>query len=522
MRSVIVGAGPTGLYTAIALARRGRQVTVIDRDPGPAGQWWDRKGVMQFHHPHFFRQQVAEALLAEMPEVWAGLLAAGAVPAVLPGQPGVPAGLHCRRVTFERVLRAAARAEPGVELRTGHVDEVCSRRGRVTGVRAGGRLVDAGLVIDAGGRAGRLTRALRAPAHGGDCGIAYVSRQYQMRPGAAAGPVNMPFGVVENYPGYVAAVFLHDNRIISALIARASADRPLAALRTRSAFDAAARAIPALAAWTDPGQARPITPVLPGGRLYNSYRGQLTDAGRVALAGLIYAGDSVCTTNPAAGRGVTTSLLQARQLIALLEVHGLDFTSCSLAFDHWCAGHIRPWFDDHVYWDADLIRRWSGQDVDLSRPLPPDLIMAAAQADPDIARAAGPYQAMLAPPASLDAVQARARDIYAAGWRPPAPPGPARDELADLVTAAASPRSHPAQHAALPATAARQYGRICRKAGVVHPDTHAARGMLVACPVLVCVVWRRMTTISGRSLGCVWPWGCRSRVVEAEQDPAGQ
>ena len=94
MRSVIVGAGPTGLYTAIALARRGHQVTVIDRDPGPDGARWDRKGVMQFHHPHFFRQQVADALQAEMPEVWDGLLAAGAVPAVLPGQPGVPAGLH--------------------------------------------------------------------------------------------------------------------------------------------------------------------------------------------------------------------------------------------------------------------------------------------------------------------------------------------------------------------------------------------------------------------------------------------
>jgi hypothetical protein len=87
---------------------------VIDRDPGPAhGQWRDRKGVMQFHHPHHFRQQVADALLAEMPEVWHGLLAAGAVPATLPGQPGVPAGLHCRRVTFERVLRSAARPSPG-------------------------------------------------------------------------------------------------------------------------------------------------------------------------------------------------------------------------------------------------------------------------------------------------------------------------------------------------------------------------------------------------------------------------
>ena len=413
MRAVIVGAGPTGLYTAIALARRGHQVTVIDRDPGPdGGQWWDRKGVMQFHHPHFFRQQVADALLAEMPEVWQGLLAAGAVPASLPGQPGAPAGLHCRRVTFERVLRAAAETEPGVLLRTGHVDEVCGERGRAAGVMVGGHRVHADLVIDAGGRSGRLTRALRGPAEGGDCGIAYVSRQYKMLPGAADGPVNMPFGVVVTYPGYLAAVFIHDSRILSVLIARASTDRQLAALRTRAAFEAAARAVPALAAWTDPGRARPITPVLPGGRLYNSYQSQLNHARRVALDGLIYAGDSVCTTNPAAGRGVTTSLLQARQLIALLQVHGLDFTSCSLAFDHWCAGHIKPWFDDHVYWDADLIRRWSGQDVDLTRPLPPDPIMAAAQADPEIAKAAGPYQAMLAPPASQ--------------WRRCPGPGPGR------------------------------------------------------------------------------------------------
>src|SRR5207248_9034254 len=111
MRAAIVGAGPTGLYIAIALARRGHQVVVIDRDPGPgSGQRWDRRGVMQFHHPHFFRHQVADALLAEMPEVWHGLLAAGAEPATAPGQPGVLAGLHCRRLAVERGLRSAALA----------------------------------------------------------------------------------------------------------------------------------------------------------------------------------------------------------------------------------------------------------------------------------------------------------------------------------------------------------------------------------------------------------------------------
>jgi hypothetical protein len=49
----------------------------------------------------------------------------------------------------------------------------------------------------------------------------------------------------------------------------------------------------------------------------------------------------------------------------------------------------------------------------------------------------GPFQAMLAPPASLDAAQARAREIFASGWRPPVPPGPSREELASLVSAAA-------------------------------------------------------------------------------------
>ena len=63
-------------------------------------------------------------------------------------------------------------------------------------------------------------------------------------------------------------------------------------------------------------------------------------------------------------------------------------------------------------------------DVDLTRPLPSDLIVAAVQADPALLRAVGPYQAMLAPPGRLDAVQARAREIYATGWRPPTPPGP--------------------------------------------------------------------------------------------------
>jgi 2-polyprenyl-6-methoxyphenol hydroxylase-like FAD-dependent oxidoreductase len=434
MHTAVVGAGPTGLYTAIALARRGHEVTAIDRDPGPDGNGsWNRRGVMQFHHPHGFRQQVVEALLAEMPEVWDGLITAGAVPSTLPDQPERVVGLRCRRLIFERVLRSAAEAERGVTVRTGHVDDVCCERGRAVGVRVDGHQVDADLVVDASGRAGRLTRTFRAPAEGGDCGIAYVSRQYQLLPGAQNGPMNAPFGMVAIYPGYMAIMFIHDNRTFSTLIARASTDRPMATLRFQEAFEAASRAIPSLAAWTEPDRSQPITPVLPGGRLYNTYRTQLNDAGEIAVSGLIFAGDAVCTTNPSVGRGVATSLMQAQRLVGLLDEHQRDFTSCSLEFDHWCAENIKPWFCDHVYWDAELIRRWSGHDVDLTRPLPSDLIMAATAVDPEMLKIVGPYMAMVALPASLAAVEPRAREIYASGWRPPVPEGPTRNELAELI-----------------------------------------------------------------------------------------
>lgn len=440
MRVVVVGAGPTGLFTAMVLGRRGHEVTVVDRDSGPRRDGsWSRRGVMQFHHPHAFRAQVVEALQAELPDVWHSLLAAGAEPIAVPADPAdptgaqLPMGIRCRRLTFERVLRAAAERQPGLALRVGHVDKVCVERGRASGVRVDGATLRADLVIAASGRAGRLGRELRAPSQGGDCGIAYVSRQYKLRPGAGPGPMNFPLGQINLYPGYQVIVFLHDNGVFSTLIARASDDHALAALRHPDLFDAAARAIPVLAAWTDPARAHPHTPILPGGRLHNSYQGQLDDAGTVALPGLIFVGDTVCTTNPAVGRGVTTSLLQARELLRLLEHDTHDPAGTAMAFDRWCTDNIAPWFADHVYWDADLARRWAGADIDLTRPLPSDLIVAATAADPSLFPLVGPYLGMRALPASLDAVQPRVRQIYADGWRPPVPDGPTRDQLAQLI-----------------------------------------------------------------------------------------
>jgi 2-polyprenyl-6-methoxyphenol hydroxylase-like FAD-dependent oxidoreductase len=434
VRTAIVGAGPTGLYLAVALARRGHQVTVVDRDPGPrADGSWPRKGVMQFHHPHGFRGQVVDAILAEMPDVFDALVAAGAEPTMIPQQPGRIVGMRCRRATFERVLRAAALAQPGVELRRGHADDVAGEGGHAVGLVVDGRRVDADLVLEASGRAGRLSQGRRAPARGGDCGLAYVSRQYRLLPGAEEGPVNSPIGMLVSYPAYQVVVFPHDNRTFSTLVARLASDRELGTLRHQGAFEAACRAIPALATWTDPDRSEPITPVLPGGRLTNSYQGQRDANGRIALDGLIFVGDAVCTTTPTAGRGVATSLMQAARLLELLDEHPQDLTTCALVLEDWCDSHIQPWFEDHVAMDADQVHRWSGRDIDLSKRLPSDVILGAAEADPTMMQVAGPYLGMQALPSSLAALEPRAREIYAGGWRPAVPAGPSRDELATMA-----------------------------------------------------------------------------------------
>jgi 2-polyprenyl-6-methoxyphenol hydroxylase-like FAD-dependent oxidoreductase len=437
MHVAIVGAGPTGLFGAIALARRGHRVTVVDRDRGPTPDGsWERRGVMQFHHPHAIRQQIMDALDAEIPEMRAALLAAGAQWAVMPeggDQGGRFVGMQCRRSTFERELRAVAAVEPGVTLLPGHVDGVLSDRGRAAGLRVDGQNLHADLVLNASGRSGRIGDDLRAPEEGADCGVSYVSRHYELLPDADDGPINAPIGLIQRMQGYLIGVFQQDSRTFCALIARPSTDRPLADLRFVDAFEAAARAVPGLSDWTSPDRSRPITPVLPGGHLFNTYRGQLDERGHVGLPGLIHVGDVVCTTNPTAGRGIATSLLQVRQLLTLLG-RDSDLVDVTCEFDAWCTEWIRPWYEDHMAWDADELRQWAGEDVDLSRPLTSGHIIAAAQKDPSLMRAVGPYLGMNALPASLAQVEPQAHAIYASGWRPAVPDGPTRDDLVALIT----------------------------------------------------------------------------------------
>lgn len=442
METVVVGAGPCGLFTAIALARRGRKVVVVDRDPGPppAGDpaAWRRHGVMQFHHSHTFRRQVIDALAEMMPEVIVDLTTAGAGIAV--GPDGRPVALLCRRTTFDRALWQAARREPGVVLLTGHVDALIVDAGRAAGVVVEGRRMAADVVIDASGRAARFTAAVRPPGEREDCRAVYVSRHYRTRPGATPAPTNSPIGLSLSCAGYLAVAFLHDNRTFSINFVHDGTDARLRGLRHDDAFDAAAQAIPLLSDWVDPARAQPISAALPGGRLVNSYRGQLDEAGRPAMPHLISVGDAVCTTTPLAGRGTAMALQQAVELVRTLDRCGHDFDRAAIEFDQWCTRNVRPWFDDHKHCDADRVRRWAGGDVDLEQPLPSDLVVAAAEALPELTEVVAPYVTMDALPASLAPAREAAGRLYAGGWRPRLAAAPTREELSAVV-AASTPRA---------------------------------------------------------------------------------
>jgi 2-polyprenyl-6-methoxyphenol hydroxylase-like FAD-dependent oxidoreductase len=387
MRVAIVGAGPAGLFLGSALAARGHDVVAVDRDvgPPPAGRWI-RPGVMQFHHAHAFRGPVGRALEQEWPAALDAWLELGAEPITLdiPGVGTVPAGHRSRRDTFERALRATAGTVPGLTLRRGHVDGVLSADGRVHGLLVDGSPVEADLVVDASGRSGRSADGLRAAATvGGPCGLAYVDRQYRLRDGAEPGPLTNALAWQANFDGYQVLLFPHERGHFSVVLIRPTADAALKELRHPAAFEAACRAIPGLAAWTDPERAEPVTDVLPGGPLRNSYRGQRARDGRPFIPGLVSVGDSVATTTPNFGRGVTTTFLQVLQLLALLDAQ-CDPRLVAEPFDEWCELVMRPWVADHVAMDQDTARRWEGGDVDLGQRLPSDLILEAGAIDPAI------------------------------------------------------------------------------------------------------------------------------------------
>ena len=144
--------------------------------------------------------------------------------------------LSVRRSVFERAFWEATSGAPGVTRLTGHVDRIEVEDGRAVGIVVDSVFVAADLVVDASGRAGRLSTALRPLGQRVDCGMAYAARQYRLHPGSTPGPVNGGPGFMASTRGLLVMVFQHDGGTFTVLFVRPSDDKALALLRhaTRS------------------------------------------------------------------------------------------------------------------------------------------------------------------------------------------------------------------------------------------------------------------------------------------------
>ncbi|MEV7025448.1 FAD-dependent oxidoreductase, partial [Kitasatospora sp. NPDC093558] len=135
-RVAVIGAGISGLGTALMLGRRGHVVTLFEQDTRAAGEDldrdfydWARPRVPQADQPHSFLAPVRTVLRTEAPDVYADLLARGAHeyhdfdwfdehPPLRDGDEDLIT-LRTRRIVLEAALTAAVRREAGVEVRRG-------------------------------------------------------------------------------------------------------------------------------------------------------------------------------------------------------------------------------------------------------------------------------------------------------------------------------------------------------------------------------------------------------------------
>src|SRR5262245_27611652 len=137
-RVAVVGAGIAGLGTAMALARAGREMVVIDRDPQApenvetAFETRERKGATQLRHSHVFLGKLVSLIRDRHPRLHAMLHEAGArefdfetaLPPALRDQYERDESdrdlsfLFSRRTTLEHTMRSYALTLPGVRFIT--------------------------------------------------------------------------------------------------------------------------------------------------------------------------------------------------------------------------------------------------------------------------------------------------------------------------------------------------------------------------------------------------------------------
>lgn len=470
MRVAVVGAGVAGLGSAIALARDGHDVVLLERDATPLPETpdeafeWRRRGAPQVRHSHAFLARMRNLLRDRLPDVRDDLLKAGATEVawgdmVLPTvedkspKPGDEdlVMLCCRRTTFEWVLRHAALRTDRVQLRdgvtvTGYRSANGNGRPRVTGVHTNDGDVEADVVLDATGRPSRLPDMLRAidvqlKERKSPTGIVYLSRFYRLR---EAAPNAQAFnGADLGYLKY--AIFRGDNSTFSITLAYANDDEEMKKLRQSGLFDAATQAIPAIKEWVSPECSDPISGVLYMGGLINRVRHFVVDGEPIVL-GLHAVGDASVCTNPLYGRGCSLGLLHG-MLFADAVRDMTNARDTTLAFNEATERELVPWYVAAKQQDAVSMAVQRGEELSefdtFVRSIVMDGLFPASRENAHVSRAWFRTFNLLTRPDALMTDPELMR-VLLEFWneresRPsPEPMGPPREEFEKAVTKVSS------------------------------------------------------------------------------------
>lgn len=482
VRIAVVGGSMAGLLSALAFARSGAEVELLDRDnmfvrPHGAGETgatidaeW-RRGVPQARHTHALSALGRKIFRERMPDVWNALLEAGAIEMPFGGRledaSAVPRcsdadlfGLSGRRSLIENVLRRIVLAQRNVKVREGVTAMgLLASPGAtpvIEGVRTSLGDIRADLTIDALGRAspfGKWLRALgaRAPEETAEpCGLVYLTRWYRLRSRPAV-QLNAGFsaGGYASSSGCIACPA--DNDYVSITVMTPHGDTALSPLANEPAFTAAARLHPGISAWLEPGVCEPVSAVLRWPGCENRFRRFVVDGEPIAL-GLIAVGDALCVTNPTYTRGMSLAAQHAFFVADIVGQGGLgDLRRLAMSVDEIAQHMLRPWFEDSVAQDRLRNALWRGE----PRPQTPQDVVTlqqialAARHDDVVWHALARRSGMLDAPNAIFTrhdVLARVRSVLA--QHAPTPmPGPSKADLLQVIDAQLGLQSPALSHA---------------------------------------------------------------------------
>ncbi|MGI9148703.1 MAG: hypothetical protein ACR2IK_19505 [Chloroflexota bacterium] len=317
-----------------------------------AGSSAFRPTAPQVVQPHAIYARGYQLLRDRLPDVYQALLAAGVVEAPLwtqmpgsladtaarPGDEQLTA-LMTRRSTVDWVLQRTALAEPGVTVRCGvrvtGLSAVPGQRPHMTGVRTDREACAADLVIDATGRRSPIDRWLAeigaqpTATWRAECGLAYFSRHYRLRPGSKL-PGLPTTRTVAGLSEFTVGILGRRQRAMQLAVVPLDRDHRFRTVSIpRCSLPRCGRCPPCPSGWRC---STPSPRSCPWPDCTTPLR-RLVVGGAPVATGLHALGDSVCTTHPTLGRGLSLALWGAADLADTLDTHVDDWSAQALVGD---------------------------------------------------------------------------------------------------------------------------------------------------------------------------------------------